>query len=121
MAFTDPGKVTLRGTLVLRDGKPALEAPKGRFTLLSGDAPTTLVLNDARLAGVDLEVIGHQTAPGEFTVDPIHTKAMFVHKDGKRLFITYWCDTCSIRTYSPGKCYCCQQETALDLRDNLDQ
>jgi hypothetical protein len=31
--------------------------------------------------------------------------------------ITYWCDVCSIRTYTPGKCWCCQQETTLDLRD----
>jgi hypothetical protein len=31
--------------------------------------------------------------------------------------ITYWCDVCSIRAYTPGPCVCCQQETTLDLRD----
>ena len=50
-------------------------------------------------------------------VDPMHTKAMFVYKDGKKSRITYWCDLCSIRTYTPGICMCCQQETQLDLRD----
>ena len=27
---------------------------------------------------------------------------------------------CSIRTYTPGICYCCQDETALDLREKFD-
>ena len=82
-----------------------------------GDEPTKGVLNDKRLAGFDLEAKGHFTAPDKFLVDPIHTKAMFVHKDGHVKVITYWCDVCSIRTYTPGPCWCCQKETLLDLRD----
>ena len=38
-------------------------------------------------------------------------------KDGHVKVITYWCDVCSIRTYTPGPCWCCQKETLLDLRD----
>ena len=60
---------------------------------------------------------GRFTAPDQFVVDPIHTRAMFVHKDGHVKVITYWCDVCSIRTYTPGPCWCCQKETLLDLRD----
>jgi hypothetical protein len=45
---------------------------------------------------------------------------MFVHQGGKRLFVTYWCDVCSIRTYTPGLCLCCRKETDLDLRESLD-
>ena len=78
------------------------------------------MLNDKRLAGFDLEAKGHFTAPDRFQVDPIHTRAMLVHKDGQAKLITYWCDICSIRTYSPGLCWCCQQETTLDLRDPDD-
>ena len=78
------------------------------------------VLGDKRLAGMELELVGHFKNPGTFTVNPIHTKAMFVLKDSKKLFITYWCDVCSIRTHSPGRCWCCQEETNLDLRESLE-
>ena len=109
---------SLRGKLVQEpDRKAALELSPGKRVSLEGDQPTTGVLMDKRLAGVDLEVAGQFSAPGLFTVDPIHTKAMFVHKGGKKLLITYWCDVCSIRTYTPGKCWCCQEETDLDLRE----
>ncbi len=74
------------------------------------------VLKDKRLAGVDLEAIGHYTTPASFEVDPIHLKSMFVHKDNRKLLITYWCEVCYIRTYTPGVCWCCQKYTDLDLR-----
>ncbi len=110
--------VSVRGKLVQQPGKPpAVETRDGKLIALDGDEPTRGVLNDKRLAGFDLEAKGHFTAPARFQVDPIHTRAMFVFKDGKARLITYWCDTCSIRTYTPGLCWCCQQETTLDLRD----
>lgn len=109
---------TIRGTLIQHPGKqPAVETVDHRFVSLDGDEPTKGVLNDKRLAGFDLEAKGHFTGPDQFLVDPIHTKAMFVHKDGHVKVITYWCDVCSIRTYTPGPCWCCQKETTLDLRD----
>ena len=67
----------------------------------------------------DLEAVGHLTSPNLFLVDPIYTKAMHVYKNGKRLSISYWCATCSIRTYTPGNCVCCQQWTDLDLEDDV--
>ena len=84
---------------------------------LSGDADTVGVLNDARLEGVEFEINGKSEAPDRFTVNPIHTRAMFVHKGGKRLLVTYWCDVCAIRTYTPGICWCCREDTALDLQE----
>lgn len=78
------------------------------------------VLNDKRLAGSDLEAIGHFESPEHFEVDPIHLKSMFVHKDGKRFQITYWCDVCYIRTYTPGPCWCCQKPTDLDLIESKE-
>jgi hypothetical protein len=113
-----PQPATVRGTLLQRPGKPpAIETADRQIVSLDGDEPTKGVLNDKRLAGLDLEAKGRFTAPDQFLVDPIHTKAMFVHKDGHLKVITYWCDVCSIRTYTPGPCWCCQKETLLDLRD----
>jgi len=100
------------------DHVPALQTPDGKVILLDGDDGTRSVLNDERLRGMDLEALGHYTAPGHFWVDPIYKRAMFVHKDGKRLFITYWCNVCYIRTYTPGNCRCCQKYTDLDPTEN---
>lgn len=85
--------------------------------LLSGDATTQAILQDERMQGSDFEVIGHFTAPDRFEIDPIHTVAIFVYKNGKRQKITYWCDVCYIRTLAPGTCVCCQKYTDLDLQD----
>ena len=113
-----PQPATVRGVLLQRPGKPpAIETAGHHIVSLDGDEPTKGVLNDKRLAGFDLEAKGHFTAPDQFQVDPIHTKAIFVHKDGHVKVVTYWCDVCSIRTYTPGPCWCCQKETLLDLRD----
>jgi hypothetical protein len=112
-----PEGAKIRGKLTQRDGKPALELSDHRSVALDGDEPTRGILNDTRLAGADMEADGHFTSPGLFLVNPIHTKALHVYKDGKRRTISYWCATCSIRTYTPGTCMCCQQETELDLQD----
>jgi hypothetical protein len=111
-------KTTIRGKLTQQENKPpAMETAGHKLISLDGDEQTKAVLKDKRLAGADLEAIGHFSAPDLFVVDPIHTRALLAHKNGKKLLITYWCDVCSIRTYSPGLCWCCQQETRLDLRE----
>jgi hypothetical protein len=108
---------TVRGKLI----QPAtLLTPDGRRIHLTGDASTEGVMKDARVIGNELEVIGTFKSPGEFEIGPIHTKSMYVLKNGKRLFITYWCEVCSIRTYTPGKCWCCQENTELDLREHQE-
>lgn len=113
-----PQPDSVRGKLVQQPGRPpAVETREGKLIALEGDEPTRGVLDDKRLAGFELEAKGRFTAPGRFQVDPIHTRALFVYKDGRARLITYWCDTCSIRTSTPGLCWCCQEETTLDLRD----
>lgn len=92
----------------------------GKNVILEGDEQTTGVLRDARLKNEEFEVIGQYTPSGSLRILPIHKRGMYVLKDGKRLFVTYWCAVCSIRTYTPGICWCCQDETALDLREKLD-
>ena len=116
MAASLPG-LAVRGKLGQNaDHQPVL-IQGNKQIVLSGDAPTQLILKDERLRGSDFEAVGHFTAPDHFEIDPIHTVAMFVYKDGQRRKITYWCDVCYIRTLSPGTCVCCQKYTDLDLQD----
>src|ERR1041385_5965601 len=114
----DSAQTSVKGKLIQhKDAPSVLEVEGGKNVTLSGDDDTQKVLHDPRLAGLTVEALGHFTAPDQFAVGPIYDKNMFVLKDGKRLRITYWCDVCSIRTYSPGVCVCCQKWTDLDLRD----
>jgi hypothetical protein len=117
-AFAWPSdRESLRGKLGKDpSGKPVLRLADGQAIVLSGDAETTGVLNDARLAGAEFEIAGRRDNSG-FAIDPIHTAALFAHRNGKRLRVTYWCDICAIRTYTPGLCWCCREETELDLRE----
>ncbi|MFN7936363.1 MAG: hypothetical protein U0R19_23750 [Bryobacteraceae bacterium] len=107
---------TLKGTLT-PDG---LRTSDGQIVKLTGDAPTIGVLNDKRVQGMELEITGEPSPNGAIRILPIHKQGMFVLKKDKKLFVTYWCDVCSIRTYTPGVCLCCQDETQLDLREKLD-
>jgi hypothetical protein len=107
-----------RGKLIQQAGQPsALETANHQVITLTGDAATQKVLHDARLAGLDFEAKGHFTSPTSFEVDPIENRALLVHKGDHVYRVTYYCDTCSIRTYEPGPCLCCQEETHLDLID----
>lgn len=96
---------------------PAVLTARGDKVVLRGDTDTMGVLQDARLTGTEIEAVGRFTAPGHLTVDPIHTFALFAWRNGKKFSVTYWCDVCAIRTYTPGKCQCCQEETELRLVD----
>lgn len=93
-----------------------LTTPKGKVKL-TGDEETRKVLADPRLNGVDFEALGTFTKNNEFTIDPIHTRAIWAYRDGQRLMVTYWCGVCYIRTYAPGECWCCQDDTQLDFKD----
>jgi hypothetical protein len=106
-----------RGKLVVRDGKGVLQTAGNKPVELDGDDATLKVLGDKRLDGLEAQAKGRYTAPGRFKIDPIHTNALTVNDHGKYKVITYWCEICSIRSYTPGPCACCQRYTELDLRD----
>jgi hypothetical protein len=109
---------TLHGKLDLHEGQPPiLETAGHRKIALDGDETTRAVLGDLRVNGFEVEVRGHFTSPGNFLIDASHTHSLLVRRDGHLKLITYWCDVCSIRAYTPGPCRCCQRETTLDLRD----
>jgi hypothetical protein len=112
-SFAKTASSVLRGRL-----KPgsALATEQGVIALTS-DTSTQKVLNDERIAGMELELNGHFVKAGQFAIDPMETHSMLAIKDGKRVRVTYWCDVCAIRSFTPGLCVCCQQETRLDLVD----
>jgi hypothetical protein len=120
-ATVPPAHETLHGKLNLHDGKPpVLETTDHKKVILDGDETTRKVLADPRVNGFEVEATGHFTSAGHFLIDASHTHPMLVRKDGHLKLITYWCDVCSIRAYTPGPCACCQKETALDLVDPDD-
>lgn len=109
---------TVRGKLIVREGKPtAVETPDHKLIQLDGDDSTRKVLADPRLNGFEVQAKGQFTASDRFTLDPSHTHSLLVNKDGHLKMVTYWCDVCTIRAYTPGPCVCCQKETTLDLID----
>jgi len=110
--------VTVRGKLTVREGKPAsVETPDHKTVQLDGDDSTLKVLADDRLNGFEIQAKGKFTAPGRFTIVPIHARSLLVQEKGRLKLVTYWCDICAIRAFTPGPCACCQRETTLDLRD----
>jgi hypothetical protein len=113
-----PSATTLRGKLAIHVNGPAtVETADHQTITLSADDTISQVLTDSRLNGFEVEARGHFTAPGKFQINPFHTVPLLVRHDGHLKMVTYWCDVCSIRAYTPGPCRCCQKETVLDLRD----
>lgn len=109
---------TLNGTLsVPNDGPATLQTSDHRTISLAGDDTTMKVLADPRVNGFHVQVKGHYTSPGKFQIDPSFQHSLLVHKDGKLKLISYYCDVCNIRDYTPGPCRCCQRETTLQLID----
>jgi hypothetical protein len=108
----------LRGKLQT-GAKPVLILPGGRQVALTGEEDAMKVLADDRLNSADFEVIGKLTAD-RLTIAGMHQRPLFVYKNNKRLYVSYWCDVCAIRTFAPGKCVCCQKYTDLDLRESIE-
>jgi hypothetical protein len=109
---------TVRGKLSIREGQPAIvQTAEGRKVELDGDDSTKKVLADPRLNGFEIQAKGKFESPARFTIDPIHTHSLLVNQTGHLKLVTYWCDVCTIRAYTPGPCVCCQKETTLDLID----
>ena len=112
----------LNGRLKVLPNQPAaLETADHKTIQLSGDETTRKVLGDPRVNGFDVQVRGHFVSSGKFEIDPSHEHSLLVHSEGKLKLITYWCDVCSIRDYTPGPCRCCQKELTLELHDPDDR
>ena len=76
-AATPPKTETVRGKLVVHSGEATVvETTEHQRIVLDGDQPTRKVLHDPRDNGFEVEARGHFTAPGQFLVDPQHTRAL---------------------------------------------
>jgi hypothetical protein len=115
-----PKDRTIRGTLRLKQSAVPLLLTTDSEIPITGDESTMGVFCDKRVQGLQFELTGRFRASGQFETNPIHTQAMVVLRGQQRLFVTYWCDICAIRTYTPGICWCCQEDTELDLRERYD-
>ncbi len=109
----------VRGKLTVREGKPSsVETPEHQSIELEGDESSAKVLGDRRLNGFEIEAKGKFSTPGRFTLNPSHLRPLLVRdKKGDLKLVTYWCEICSIRSFTPGPCACCQRNTEVDLRD----
>lgn len=117
-AIAAEGRATVTGRLQSSTGGSVLlKTEDGRLITLEGDVSTKAVLRDPRVIKEHFEAVGEWKSADSFLIDPIHKKALFIRRDGQLLVITYWCEVCAIRTYAPGRCQCCQEDTALDPRD----
>ncbi len=103
------GLVTIRGTLgAISGANPVLKAG-GQQIVLAGQSPYILkTLQDKRLRGQELEVIGTRSPRGSFVVQRLYA----VH-NGQLYRIHYYCEVCNITYNEPGHCYCCGRETKL--------
>jgi hypothetical protein len=118
IAADGPSGAVVRGKLIVRDGQPTvIETPEHKLVQLDGDDGTRKVLSDGRLNGFEAEAKGRFASPDKFVIDPPHTHPLLVRKDGHLKLVSYWCDICTIRSYTPGPCVCCQKDTTLDLID----
>ena len=109
---------TVRGKLIVQDGQPtSVQTAEGRKVQLDGDDSTRKVLADPRLNGFEIQAKGQFDSNGRFVINPIHTHSLLVNQSGHLKLVSYWCDVCTIRAYTPGPCVCCQKETTLDLID----
>ena len=117
-AAETPKSDTVRGKLLVTEGQPtAVQTAEGRKVALDGDDSTKKVLADPRLNGFEIQAKGRFESPARFVIDPIHTHSLLVNQSGRLKLVTYWCDVCTIRSYTPGPCVCCQKETTVDLID----
>jgi hypothetical protein len=108
----------VRGKLIVRDGQPTvLETTEHKLIKLEGEDTTMKVLADPRINGFEAQAKGRFAAPDRFVIDAPHTHPLLVSKDGHLKLVSYWCDVCTIRSYTPGPCVCCQKDTTLDLID----
>lgn len=108
----------VRGKLIVKDGQPTvIETAERKLVKLEGDDHTSKVLSDPRINGFEAQIKGRFASPDRFVIDPPHTHPMLVNQDGHLKLVSYWCDICTIRSYTPGPCVCCQKDTTLDLID----
>ncbi len=112
-----PASSEIRGKLIQPDSGPVSLDTGSVKIEIRADKDSDSVLHDRRLAPLEIALHGHPIDATHFQLDPFFLKPIYAMKNGKEMLVTYYCDVCSIRYYTPGRCVCCQQETRVDLHD----
>lgn len=98
---------TIQGRLLVRTGKKSvLHNNDGSISLTSPNDQIAGTLEDSRLTGKELKLLGTHSSPDLFEV-----KDMFVVRPDGLFRVIYFCETCNITTFSPANCECCQEPT----------
>lgn len=88
----------------------ALETAKGELIPILPDWRGRAFIQDERLRGRDVELIGFRRAGLPY----LHVMSVYTFDEqGQRQYTDYWCDVCSIPMYEIKPCDCCQQEIRL--------
>jgi hypothetical protein len=112
-----PASSEIRGKLIQPDSGPVSLVTGSTKIEIRADKDSESILRDRRLAPLEIALHGHAVDATHFRLDPFFLKPINAVKDGKEMLVTYYCDVCSIRYYTPGRCVCCQEETRVDLHD----
>jgi hypothetical protein len=87
----------------------AIEQKDGAFVPLLHTAGARMLLGEKRLLGRTLRLTGRRYK-GLDMLDVIATRTV---KDGVLHDVHYFCETCVISVYRPGRCPCCPDEVVL--------
>lgn len=105
----DAPPAAIEGKLgVMPSGAPFLKTSDKQYTLAGRSSYMLRTLADKRLQNQEIRLEGQRLPGGAFQVWRIFT----IHK-GKLYRVQYFCETCNIVSYQPGRCVCCQQPTEL--------
>ncbi len=105
----DAGSATIEGIIAVAKGMPPVLRSQGKdIRLSSEDESVAKTLQDPRVSGKQLKLVGKFRIDGSFDVADLFV----VHPDGLYRII-YYCQVCHITAFKPGNCVCCQQPTEL--------
>ena len=113
-AFQQPPKPQaepfIQGKLAIpKQGDPSVETPGGAVAVTSDNPALQMTLQDSRLAGHEVRLLGERNAAGVFNAEHLFT----VH-EGKLYRVRFYCKVCHIAAMEPGRCVCCQRPTELE-------
>lgn len=121
LAGPDPAReVTVRGRIVCVDearkeipcppANPrfALRTNRGEHYYFLSQDPKSKMFIDPRVRSRELEVKAWERADREVEIIKV-----FSIQEGRRFDLHYFCETCNIRAYAGGPCWCCQEDFEL--------
>jgi len=81
---------SIQGRILVREGQPSLVETQGRTVPLTGARRSVAAtLQDVRISGKELKLVGRDTPTGEFDVDEFYV----VQPDGSLSRLVYFCST----------------------------